>query len=202
MSKKQKANAESTPKPDETTAVEIEHPTEPATDETACEAEAREDAETTACERDETIDDLRAQIAELDDRCLRQAADFDNFRRRMRREMECQSRDATVAVIEKLLPVLDSIDQAMALREQAETEEQRAYSEGIELINKQFRDVLERLGVEEIPALNEPFDPTVHQAVMHVEDDDHPDNHIVEVFQKGYAVSGRVIRHSMVKVAN
>ena len=100
--------------------------------------------------------------------------------------------------VEKLLPVIDNFERAV---EAADDKEDPMYK-GVEMILKQFMEILENLGVKEIPSKGEPFDPNVHSAVMHVDDESCDENVIVEVFQKGYTLGDKVIRPSMVKVAN
>ena len=100
--------------------------------------------------------------------------------------------------MEKLLPVVDNFERAVG----SATDTEDTLYTGVLMILKQLRDVLAELGVEEIPAEGEPFDPNYHNAVMHVEDESCDDNVVVEVFQKGYKLGDKVIRHSMVKVAN
>jgi molecular chaperone GrpE len=100
--------------------------------------------------------------------------------------------------VEKLLPVLDNFERAV---NSTEDKDNTLYV-GVEMILKQFNEMLTALGVEEIPAEGEPFDPNLHNAVMHIEDDKCDTNVVVEVFQKGYKMGDKVIRHSMVKVAN
>ena len=100
--------------------------------------------------------------------------------------------------VEKLLPVIDNFERAV---EAADDKEDPMYK-GVEMILKQFMEILENLGVKEIPSKGEPFDPSVHSAVMHIDDESCDENVVVEVFQKGYTLGDKVIRPSMVKVAN
>ncbi len=137
-----------------------------------------------------------------EDRYLRVAAEYDNYRRRTKNELEFLLQDASCAVVCELLPVLDSFESALNMEGEAGKDLKESDSTGISLIHKQLITALKKVGVEEIKALGEEFDPTLHQAVMSVEDENAGENEIVEVFQKGYRHGDRVIRHSMVKVAN
>ncbi len=140
---------------------------------------------------------LEEENAQLRDKLLRTLAEYDNFRKRSQKEKESIYPDAVAQTVKGFLPVLDNFERAMAF-ECADAE----FRKGMDLIQKAFGDTLSKLGVEEIPALGEPFDPNLHSAVMHVEDESFSENTICEVFQKGYKMGDRVIRFAMVKVAN
>ncbi|MCX7951123.1 MAG: nucleotide exchange factor GrpE [Clostridiales bacterium] len=127
----------------------------------------------------------------------RTKAEFDNFRKRTQKEKETIYDDGFAEAIKNLLPVLDNLERALA-----STNEKTPLYEGIEMTVKLFKDTLNKIGVEEIPALNEKFDPNVHNAVMHIEDENLEQNIIVEEFIKGYKYKDKIIRYSMVKVAN
>ena len=145
----------------------------------------------------EQIEALEKELAEMKDRYLRVAAEYENYRRRSAKERESFYQDATAAAISAMLPVLDNLERAAA-----QPTEDEAFMKGVELTLKQFGECLEKLGVKEIPALGEQFDPNLHNAVMHVEQEGCDDNTIVEVFQKGFIMGDRVVRHAIVKVAN
>lgn len=130
----------------------------------------------------------------------RNAAEFDNFKKRTVREKEAIYSNAICNVIEDILPVIDNFDRAMQVANKEE--DFKALKEGIDLVFRQLKDVMKNLGVEEIKCLNENFNPELHNAVMHVEDDECGENIIIEELQKGYLLKDKVIRHSMVKVAN
>ena len=132
------------------------------------------------------------------DKYLRQVAEFDNYRKRTTAEKTAMYSNGVRDTVEKLLPVVDNFERAVS----SATDTENSLYTGVAMILKQLRDVLTELGVEEIPAEGEPFDPNYHNAVMHVDDESCDDNVIVEVFQKGYKLGDKVIRHSMVKVAN
>jgi molecular chaperone GrpE len=132
------------------------------------------------------------------DKYLRQVAEFENYRKRTTAEKSSMYSNGVRDTVEKLLPVLDNFERAI---NSTEDKDNTLYV-GVEMILKQFNEMLTALGVEEIPAEGEPFDPNLHNAVMHIEDDKCDTNVVVEVFQKGYKMGDKVIRHSMVKVAN
>lgn len=137
-----------------------------------------------------------------EDRYLRIAAEYDNYRRRTKNELEFLFQEATCAVVCQLLPVLDSFDSALNMEGESDPDLKESDTSGISLIHKQLITALNKVGVEEIEALGQEFDPNLHQAVMNVADENAGENEVVEVFQKGYINGDRVIRHSMVKVAN
>ncbi|MBP5249584.1 MAG: nucleotide exchange factor GrpE [Lachnospiraceae bacterium] len=140
------------------------------------------------------------QIAELNDKVLRQMAEFDNYRRRTEKEKEASFDNGARAVVEKILPVIDNFERGLAsLNEEEKT---GAFATGMDKIYKQMLDTLSASGLKEIEALNAEFNPDLHNAVMHVEDDSVGENIVVEVFQKGYIYKDVVVRHAMVKVAN
>ena len=139
-------------------------------------------------------------IEELTDRVKRQMAEFDNFRKRTDKEKSQMFEMGARDIVEKILPVVDNFERGLA----AASEEEKAtpFVEGMDKIYKQLLTTLEEAGVKEIESLNLEFDPNLHNAVMHVEDEEVGENIIVEVFQKGYTYKDTVVRHSMVKVAN
>ena len=127
-------------------------------------------------------------------------ADFDNYRKRVVKEKDAQYSVILSEVITEFLPVIDNLEKSLATN--AEDEVAKAWKNGVELIYRQFTEVLNKLGAEEIKAVGEQFDPNFHDAVMHVEDENVGENIIVEELRKGYKLKDRIIRHSMVKVAN
>ena len=140
---------------------------------------------------------LEEENAQLKDKLLRTLAEYDNFRKRSQKEKESIYPDAVADTVQNFLPVLDNFERAMAFEC---TDEE--FRKGMDLIQKAFNEALTKLGIEEIPALGQAFDPNLHSAVMHVEDENFAENTICEVFQKGYKLGDRVIRFAMVKVAN
>ena len=139
-------------------------------------------------------------IKDLTDKYQRVMAEFDNFRKRSEREKSSMYGMGTRDVVEKILPVLDNFERGFAsIDEEAKKD---PFVQGMDMIYNQFVSVLNDLGVEEIKALGEEFNPDFHNAVMHVEDENAGDNEVIEVLQKGYIYKDIVVRHSMVKVAN
>lgn len=139
------------------------------------------------------------EAEEKQDLLLRTAAEYENFRKRSQREKEGAYADSKALTIGAVLPVLDNLERALSVPD-ASAEDLR---KGLEMTLKQFQDVFAKLGIEEIPCeAGEAFDPQKHNAVMHVDDESLGENVVVECFQKGYRIGDRVIRHSVVKVAN
>lgn len=139
---------------------------------------------------------LAAEVEALKDKLLRLSAEYENYRKRTTKEKEGIYSDSVVDVLKETLPILDNLERALAADGSKED-----LKVGIEMTSKQFIDTLSKFGVEEI--LTEAgFDPNLHNAVMHVNDDSFGENAIVEVFQKGYKKDEKVLRYSMVKVAN
>ena len=132
-----------------------------------------------------------------DDRFLRLAAEYDNYRKRTAKEKEALWAQAKADTAVAFLPVYDNLERAL----KQETADE-AYKKGVEMTMTGLKEVLTKLGIEEIPALGETFDPNLHNAVMHVEDESAGENTIVEVFQAGFRTGEKVIRFAMVKVAN
>lgn len=141
--------------------------------------------------------ELQEQNTELNDRLLRTMAEFDNFKKRTAREKEEISTFAKAICVKEILGVLDNFERALA----CETQDAE-FKKGVEMTFKQFCDALNKLGVEEIKALNEPFDPEYHNAVNQVQDENFGENIVCQVFQKGYKLGEKVIRPAMVVVAN
>ena len=139
----------------------------------------------------------KAEYDELEDRYKRILAEFENFKKRSGKERELLYNSILSDVIEVLLPVIDNLENASKV----ETKDTN-YKQGVELVLKQFKDVLEAKGVTEIPAVGETFDPGLHEAVSSVQDDTKGEKEIVQEYRKGYKIGSKVIRHSMVVVAN
>ena len=137
------------------------------------------------------------EVALLNDKYLRICAEYDNYRKRTQKEKDNLYGDIRANVITSFLPVYDNLVRALA----AETSDE-AYRKGVEMIMNQFNATMEKLGVTEIKAVGEKFDPAIHNAVMHVDDETKGENEVVEEFQKGFKIGDKVIRFSMVKVAN
>jgi molecular chaperone GrpE len=147
--------------------------------------------------------ELAAELAELKDRHLRLAADFDNFRRRSLKERQDLHNYANENLVKELLPIVDNLERAV---DHARKEEQRSDSDnllqGVELTYRSLLQILTRLGVVEIAALGQPFDPQVHEAVRRIPASDKPANTVVEIYQKGYMLKDRMLRPAMVAVAS
>ena len=156
---------------------------------------------TTAQQAEETVETVADNSAQLlaaaEDKYLRLAAEYDNFRKRSAKEKESIWSQVKADTAAAFLPVYDNLERAI---KQETTDE--AFKKGVEMTMNQLKDVLTKLGIEEIPALGEKFDPNCHNAVMHVDDDSVEDNTIVEVFQTGFKSGDKIVRFSMVKVAN
>ena len=145
-------------------------------------------------------DERDEKIEELSDKLLRQMAEFDNFRKRTEKEKSAMYEIGAKDIIEKLLPVVDNFERGLAAVPEEQKED--AFVTGMEMIYKQMMTMLEGVGVKPIEAVGQEFNPDLHNAVMHVEDENVGENVVVEEFQKGYTYRDSVVRYSMVKVAN
>ena len=191
----------------ETAAGETEQTAAEGTQEAVTEPEEKESA---SSEEEDTKkkglfgkkkkDKKDTQIEELTDRVQRQMAEFDNFRKRTEKEKAVMFEVGAKSVIEKLLPTVDNFERGFA----SVTDEQKKdpFVQGMEKVYRQLMTSLESIGVKQIEAVGQEFNPDYHNAVMHVEDEEVGENVIVEEFQKGYLYRDTVVRHSMVKVAN
>ena len=176
---------------EETSANEQEVREEAAAEETVAEEQAEAKGEAVVDEKDE-------KITELNNRLMRLQADFDNFRRRTQGEKEQLSGFVTAGVVGKFLKVLDNFERAEASAEK--TADLESLLTGMKQIRRQFEEVFKELGVEEIVAQDAKFDPNLHEAVMRGQNPDMEDETIDMVFEKGYKLHDRVIRHSKVRV--
>ena len=145
----------------------------------------------------EELEKLRKQMDEKEEQYLRLAAEYDNFRKRSQKEKDGIYQGAKSDAVAAFLPVYDNLERAL----KQETADE-AYKKGVEMTMTGLKEILSKLGVEEIPALGETFDPALHNAVMHVEDENAGENTVVDVFQAGFKLGEKVIRFAMVKVAN
>ena len=143
------------------------------------------------------IDSQKIELTETEDRLKRVAAEFDNYKKRNAKERETMHNSLLSDIISKFLPIVDNLEKAL----EAKTEDEN-YKQGIELVLKQFKDVLTANGVKEIEAVGKTFDPELHEAVSSVIDENLGEKEIKEEYRKGYIIGNRVIRHSMVIVAN
>ncbi len=164
------------------------------------EQEKTNESEEAAAEAEEKPDKKDQKIAELNDRYVRLFAEFDNFRKRSEAEKSGMFAEGERTVLLKILPLIDNFERALSTI--PENEKGTAFADGIEKVYRAFADQLKSLGVTEIEALGKEFDANLHNAVMHIEDEEQGENIIVEEFQKGYMFGDKVLRYSMVKVAN
>ena len=162
------------------------------------ETEETAEAETEETEAPEDPEEkLKEAIREQEDKYLRLLAEYDNYRKRSQKEKENAWTTAKADAVKEFLPVFDNLERAL----KQETADE-AYAKGVEMIMTQFWTTLEKLGVTEIPAQGLTFDPNLHNAVMHVDDESLGENTVAEVFQTGFQIGDKIIRHAMVKVAN
>ncbi len=145
------------------------------------------------------IEKLNAELAEENNKYMRLYAEYDNFRKRSAKEREGVYTEAYCDALTQILPILDNLERAAQF---APEDADSPMAKGIELTLKSFIETMNKMGVFEIEALGKEFDPNLHNAVMHVEDENEGENKVVEVFMKGYAKGDKVLRYSMVKVAN
>ncbi len=143
------------------------------------------------------VNEFEKKYNELNDTYLRVLAEYDNYRKRTAKEKDSMFADGIVKAVSSILPVIDNLDRALAT-ETADAE----FKNGVEMIKKQFITSLEALGVKEIECVGKSFDPSFHNAIMHIDDESFGENEVVEIFQKGYTYKETIIRHAIVKVAN
>ena len=155
----------------------------------------KDDERTAALEKDKET--LEKDKAALNDKYLRICAEYDNFRRRSQKEKDGLYGEVKANTVLQFLPVYDNLERALK-----QGTEDEAYRKGVEMIMTQFANTLEKLGVKKIESLGQTFDPKLHNAVMHVDDESQGENVIVDVFQEGFMLGDKVIRFAMVKVAN
>ena len=156
-----------------------------------------EETFTVTREQMEKMEALAKMVSDGNDKYLRLAAEYDNYRKRTAKEKENLYANAKADTIKPFLDVYDNLERGVT-----QFEEGDPHRQGLEMITKQLLDVLGKLGVAEIEALGQPFDPEKHNAVMHVEDESLGENTVAEVFQKGFTMGDKVLRFSVVKVAN
>lgn len=193
----------STKKENPAEEIEEEKTGETAAEETENKAEEKADSKKDKKNKKESKKEIEIKeaaeklIKEEKEKYLRLCAEYDNFRKRSQKERESLYTDIKADILLKFLPVYDNLERALA---QSTADE--AYRKGVEMIMTQFNTTLEKLGITEIEALGKTFDPNMHNAVMHIEDENFGENEVVEVFQKGFKLNDKVIRFAMVKVAN
>ena len=154
--------------------------------------------ETVAEPETSELDKVKAELDDTKQQLLRMAADYDNFRKRTRKEQEATFTNAKVYVMRELLPIIDNFERS----QQSEQNNLEDYKKGIDMIFEQLMQTIAKLGVEPFGEAGDAFDPNFHNAVMHVEDDSLGENVVSKVFQKGYKIGDTVVRHAMVETAN
>jgi len=166
-------------------------------EQTAAEADApAEDTQTEMLEKQ--LKELQERLEEKENKLLRVQADFENYKRRARLDLEAAEKYRSQRIISDLLPALDNFERALQI--DPDNEQTKSLLQGMEMVHRQILEALKNEGVEQIPSVGEQFDPNMHQAVMQVEDEAYESNAVVEELQKGYKLKDRVIRPSMVKV--
>jgi molecular chaperone GrpE len=148
----------------------------------------------------EQLEKKENELKEYIELSQRVKAEFDNYRKRTAKEKEQLYCDIIGEIITKFFPVIDNLERALISA--SDLSDISKLSEGVDMTVRQFKDILAKEGIEEIDSINQEFDPNFHNAVMHVEDESLNSNTVVEVFQKGYKIKDRVLRHCMVKVCN
>ena len=169
-----------------------------AVEETAEEEVTKTEETEAAAEEISETDSLKAEIESLKDKMIRHAAEFDNFKKRTAKEREELYTLAVCDTVEKVLPVKDNLERAILAADAADD----GMLEGVKMILKQLDDVLTGIGVEKIKTVGEEFDPELHNAVLHEENEEYGANTVSEELMSGFTCKGKVVRHAMVKVAN
>ena len=146
----------------------------------------------------EELEALKKSLSDQEDKFLRLAAEYDNYRRRSQKEKESAWSDAKADTAAAFLPVYDNLERAVA----TEGDEDSPHKKGLEMIFHQYQEIMKKLGVTEIEAQGQPFDPEKHNAVMHIDDENLGENVVSQVFQAGFLLGDKVIRHAIVQVAN
>ena len=198
MGKKDKQNAaENTPEQDVTGTPE-QTQTNAADAEKSADVPEEQEVFTVTREQMEKMEGLAKALAAEQDKYLRLAAEYDNYRKRTAKEKESLYADAKIDTIKALLGVYDNLERGIAQY----GDEESPHRKGLEMVFSQFKESLKKLGVETMDAVGQPFDPEKHNAVMHVEDGNYGENTVAEVLQQGFMLGDRVLRFAIVKVAN
>lgn len=190
-----KAEQAETPETEKETAAKETQAQEQTVEETPAKAEEKKEKK-----KSKKKDKKDEKIEELNDRLLRNMAEFENFRNRSEKEKAAKFDMGAKNVVEKVLPIVDNFERGLAAV--PEEEQDNAFVKGMEAVYKQFTTVLEEIGVTPIEAVGKEFDPNLHNAVMAVDDDSLESGTVAEEMQKGYMYKESVVRHSMVKVVN
>lgn len=193
MAKKEEKKPQQ-PAPEETRAEEKKK------EETKAEAkqEAAQETFTLTKEQMEKMEGLAKALADEQDKYLRLAAEYDNYRKRTAKEKEAIYTDAKIDTIKSMLGVYDNLERGIAQY----ADEESPHRRGLEMVFKQFKECLAKLDVKQMEAVGKPFDPEKHSAVVHVEDERYGENEVVEVLQQGFTLGEKVLRFAIVKVAN
>ena len=192
MAKNDKQNAaENTPEKD------VNQPPETPQEETT-EVPEEQEIFTVTREQMEKMEGLAKALAAEQDKYLRLAAEYDNYRKRTAKEKESLYNDAKIDTVKALLGVYDNLERGIAQY----GDEESPHRKGLEMVFNQFKESLRKLGVETMDAVGQPFDPEKHNAVMHIEDESYGENTVVEVLQQGFTLGDKVLRFAIVKVAN
>ena len=198
MGKKDKQNAaENTPEQDVTGTPE-QTQTNAADAEKSADVPEEQEVFTVTREQMEKMEGLAKALAAEQDKYLRLAAEYDNYRKRTAKEKESLYADAKIDTIKALLGVYDNLERGLAQY----GDEESPHRKGLEMVFNQFKESLTKLGVETMDAAGKPFDPEKHNAVMHIEDENYGENTVVEVLQQGFVLGDKVLRFAIVKVAN
>ena len=189
---------------------EEKKPQQPAPEETRAEEKKKEETKaeakqetaqetfTLTKEQMEKMEGLAKALADEQDKYLRLAAEYDNYRKRTAKEKEAIYTDAKIDTIKSMLGVYDNLERGIAQY----ADEESPHRRGLEMVFKQFKDCLAKLDVKQMEAVGKPFDPEKHSAVVHVEDERYGENEVVEVLQQGFTLGEKVLRFAIVKVAN
>ncbi len=175
-----------------------EAPAAETSEEAAAEKNSEKESKKGFKKKEKKKDKRDEQIEQLNDKVMRQMAEFENFRRRTELEKSQMFATGAKSIVEKILPVVDNFERGLATVEEGAD----PFADGMLMIYKQLLTTLDEAGVKPIEAVGQEFNPDFHNAVMHVEDEEVGENIVVEEFQKGYMYNDTVVRHSMVKVAN
>lgn len=162
------------------------------------EEETAKNAETEVTETEQKLQELENNLKDANDKFLRTLAEYDNYRKRSVREKEQAYTDSKASVLSEFLPVLDNFERAAGNKAAAPEN----YQKGIDMIFRQFQEIFTKLGVESFGEKGDTFDPNLHSAVMHTEEEGEPENTVAEVFSKGYKLGDKILRPAVVKVVN
>ena len=199
MEEKEKSTAEETVEEEVKTEAKAEAETETGSEETDKKEDKKHKHSKEVKKLEQAKAELEGKLAELDDKYKRLAAEYDNFRKRSAKEKEGAYTDAYADALKELLPVIDNIERAAAF---VSDDAEDNLSKGVKMTAKLFSEAIERMGVESFGEAGEQFDPNLHNAVMHEEDESKGANEITDVFMKGYKRGDRIIRYAMVKTVN